>query len=162
MSYFHFTFSWIHMLWGIPSQWQFFISRDFGSTSPSAWCGASLGVIKCPWKRTDSLLCLIVSKIAVLSIKKMYNGSLLLHRINQSMLSKAKLFYINCCWHNLLMDTPTSSYDHVTNLWVRSSTNKLWACLNGILMQFFLLFPRQITRSQRPSFTMKYTPCPKD
>jgi hypothetical protein len=41
MSYVHFTFSLIHMLWGIPSQWRFFIAsaKRYGSTSPSAWCG---------------------------------------------------------------------------------------------------------------------------
>jgi hypothetical protein len=34
MSYFHFTFFWIHMLWGIPSQWRFFISSDLGQQVP--------------------------------------------------------------------------------------------------------------------------------
>jgi hypothetical protein len=47
LSYFHFTFSWIHMLWGIPSQWRFFYYKRFGSTSPSAWCGWELICLFC-------------------------------------------------------------------------------------------------------------------
>jgi hypothetical protein len=38
MSYFHFTFFWIHMLWGIQNQLRFFYFKRFGSSSASAWC----------------------------------------------------------------------------------------------------------------------------